>query len=108
MIASTTLARAAAESELLVRVRDELDPMPPGPDHAPLSAAEADLLERWIREGAPYEDHWAYRELERPEVQEPLMKQQPVYATNSNGSDANVTDLNTGWGDKRRKIEFWF
>ena len=62
--------RAAAESELLVRVRDELDPMPPGPDHAPLSAAEADLLERWIREGAPYEDHWAYRELERPEVPE--------------------------------------
>ncbi|MEE2940791.1 MAG: c-type cytochrome domain-containing protein, partial [Planctomycetota bacterium] len=33
-------------SELLVRVRDDLDPMPPGPDHAPLSPEEVSLLER--------------------------------------------------------------
>ena len=55
-------------SELLLRVRDDLDPMPPGPDHAPLSPEEAALLERWIEEGAPYDQHWAYRPLERVAV----------------------------------------
>ena len=57
-------------SELLARVRDDLDPMPPGPDHAPLSPEEASLLERWIEQGAPYDQHWAYRPLERPAVPE--------------------------------------
>ena len=42
--------------------------MPPGPDHAPLSSAEADLLERWISEGAPYDKHWAYQAPDRPEA----------------------------------------
>ena len=60
--------RAPADSELLIRVRDDLDPMPPAPDHAPLSEEEAALLERWISEGAPYDEHWAYRAPERPEV----------------------------------------
>ena len=60
--------REPADSELLIRVRDDLDPMPPGPDHAPLSGEEAALLERWISEGAPYDEHWAYRAPERPEV----------------------------------------
>ena len=60
--------RAPADSELLIRVRDDLDPMPPAPDHAPLSGEEAALLERWISEGAPYDEHWAYRAPERPEV----------------------------------------
>ena len=44
--------------------------MPPGPDHAPLSSEEASLLERWIEQGAPYDQHWAYRPLERPAVPE--------------------------------------
>ena len=57
-------------SELLLRVRDDLDPMPPGPDHAPLSPEEVSLLERWIEEGAPYDQHWAYRPLERFDVPE--------------------------------------
>ena len=60
--------RAVADSELLIRVGDDLDPMPPGPDHAPLSSAEADLLERWISEGAPYDKHWAYQAPDRPEA----------------------------------------
>jgi len=60
--------REPADSELLIRVRDDLDPMPPGPDHAPLSGEEAALLERWISEGAPYEEHWAYRPPAPPQV----------------------------------------
>ncbi|MDC3307507.1 hypothetical protein OAV47_01620, partial [bacterium] len=44
-----TIDTAAPEdSELLLRVRDDLDPMPPGPEHAPLAEAEIMLLERWI------------------------------------------------------------
>ncbi|MDG1050901.1 MAG: PSD1 and planctomycete cytochrome C domain-containing protein [Planctomycetota bacterium] len=53
--------RDPAESELLVRVRDDIDPMPPGPEHPPLTEAEAALLERWIAGGAQYDQHWAYR-----------------------------------------------
>jgi len=57
-----TIDTAAPEdSELLLRVRDDLDPMPPGPEHAPLAEAEIMLLERWIREGATYDEHWAYQ-----------------------------------------------
>ncbi len=60
--------RAPADSELLIRVRDDLDPMPPAPDHAPLSEQEAALLEQWISEGARYDEHWAYGAPARPEV----------------------------------------
>ncbi len=60
--------RTPVDSELLIRVRDDLDPMPPAPDHAPLSEEEAALLERWISEGAPYDEHWAYRAPDRPGV----------------------------------------
>ncbi len=28
--------------------------------HEPLSAAEIDILRQWIKEGAPWGDHWAY------------------------------------------------
>ncbi len=34
--------------------------MPPPKSHLKLGQAEKDLLLRWIREGAPYERHWAF------------------------------------------------
>jgi len=48
------------DSELHVRIRDEDDPMPPLEAPRRLTEKEKDILERWIREGAPYEDHWAF------------------------------------------------
>ena len=49
-------------SEVLRRVltTDEDDLMPPADLHKPVTPAEADLLRRWITEGAPYEGHWAF------------------------------------------------
>lgn len=40
---------------------DESERMPPADSHKQLSAEEIALLGQWIREGAQYESHWAFR-----------------------------------------------
>ncbi len=40
--------------------------MPPEGGGKPLSKAEADLIRRWIEQGAPWEDHWAFVPPKRP------------------------------------------
>ena len=54
-------------SEVMRRLTatDPGDRMPPPKSHKTVSAEEVDLLKRWIREGAKYEDHWSYRPLSR-------------------------------------------
>lgn len=56
------------ESELITRIfstdPDEL--MPPEKSHKVLTAAQKELLRRWITEGAPYEGHWAFIPPARP------------------------------------------
>lgn len=51
------------QSEFVARIRttDPDDIMPPPSSHKSLSPAERAILERWIREGARYETHWAYQ-----------------------------------------------
>ena len=51
-----------AKSELIKRIRstDPDDQMPPPKEVKRLSAEQRQILERWIEQGAPYEDHWAY------------------------------------------------
>ncbi|MCH2181769.1 MAG: DUF1553 domain-containing protein [Mariniblastus sp.] len=58
------------ESELITRIQadDEDYRMPPAEHGAPLSAAEIDLLQRWIEQGAKYATHWAYVPPVRPAV----------------------------------------
>jgi hypothetical protein len=59
-----------ARSELLVRIASA-DPdavMPPPRINKPLRPAEADILRRWIAEGAEYRGHWAFARVERPVV----------------------------------------
>lgn len=51
-------------SELLFRITDEDDPMPPT-KAKPLSPAEADVLKRWIESGATYARHWAFEKPQR-------------------------------------------
>src|SRR5579862_8294878 len=47
-------------SELIARITSS-DPEARMPYHAPpLSAQQIDLLRRWIRQGAKWEDHWAF------------------------------------------------
>ena len=57
-------------SGLVVRIGSN-DPevvMPPPHTNKTLSAADRDLLVRWIRGGAAYEEHWSFRPIERPRV----------------------------------------
>ena len=48
------------ESELLVRLHDKEDPMPPRKAEKQLTAAERDVLTRWVKEGGKYAKHWAF------------------------------------------------
>ena len=56
------------ESELYARItsQDADERMPPKDSGKSLSAAEIDLLKRWIEEGAAYEGHWAFTPPVRP------------------------------------------
>jgi hypothetical protein len=57
-------------SEMIARI-NATDPdviMPPPHTKKTLTAAQKDLLTRWIQSGAPYEKHWSFRAIERPDV----------------------------------------
>jgi mono/diheme cytochrome c family protein len=57
----------AQESALVMRIRaDGEERMPP--HGKPLEPAEIAALERWITQGAPWPEHWAYRPLTLPPV----------------------------------------
>ena len=56
------------KSEIITRIFDEGDPMPPDKAHKALTAAQKELFRRWVAEGAEYEPHWSYAPLKRPEV----------------------------------------
>lgn len=64
-------------SELLKRIRstDEFTQMPP-PDSgkAPLTEKQIQLLETWIKNGAEYEDHWAF--ISPKQVEAPIVEHQ--------------------------------
>jgi len=51
-----------------IRSSDETVRMPPPDSGLSLSTAEQDLLEQWTREGAVYEEHWAFRPVVRPSL----------------------------------------
>ena len=50
------------ESELVKRVftTNEDDLMPPPDSHKKLTAAQKEILRRWVAEGAAYEPHWSF------------------------------------------------
>ncbi len=56
------------ESELIARINAEDDDsvMPPRGHPKTLEGREKELLERWVRQGAGYEGHWAYVRPVRP------------------------------------------
>lgn len=67
-------------SELLVRVlsKEKDEVMPPPKLHKAVTPAEAELLKRWIAEGAEYQGHWAFIKPERPAP--PLNTPNPIDA----------------------------
>jgi hypothetical protein len=59
-------------SEILARIAST-DPdviMPPPHVNKPVTPAEAEILRRWITEGAEYRGHWAFERVQRPAVPE--------------------------------------
>jgi len=56
------------DSEIISRIFDDSDPMPPLDAHKSLTAAQKELFRRWVAEGAVYEPHWAYAPLVPPPV----------------------------------------
>ncbi|MDP3070118.1 MAG: PSD1 and planctomycete cytochrome C domain-containing protein [Opitutaceae bacterium] len=72
------------ESEIVLRIADKDDPMPPEEAHKTLTPAQKDLFRRWVAEGAHYEPHWAYTALDRPS----LPSGQPIDRRNSKTADA--------------------
>ena len=60
----------AAGSELIKRLfsKDEDEVMPPPEAHRTVTAAQKEILKRWINAGAPYEEHWAFVVPRRPTV----------------------------------------
>jgi hypothetical protein len=55
-------------SELVSRIfaTDEDDVMPPPKSHRTLTAAQKELLKRWVEEGAKWGEHWAFVAPKRP------------------------------------------
>ena len=51
-----------AKSEMMLRItsKDEEEMMPPPKEDKPLTAAEAEILRKWIAQGAEYSQHWAF------------------------------------------------
>ncbi|MEM7386070.1 MAG: PSD1 and planctomycete cytochrome C domain-containing protein [Verrucomicrobiota bacterium] len=67
-------ARQVIESGALmarVRSKDPDEQMPPLDSHRkPLNADELQVLENWIKEGAPWGKHWAFEKPQRPPLPE--------------------------------------
>ena len=48
------------ESEILFRIHDKEDPMPPDDAEKQLTEGERTLLSQWIKGGGQYAEHWAF------------------------------------------------
>ncbi|MFK7910136.1 MAG: PSD1 and planctomycete cytochrome C domain-containing protein [Akkermansiaceae bacterium] len=49
-----------AKSELIYRIHDKDDPMPPDDAEKQLTAADKAILKKWVLEGGKYAEHWAF------------------------------------------------
>lgn len=68
------------KSELVRRILtdDRDEQMPPPKAHKTLTAAQKELLRKWVAQGAEYQIHWAYLPIQRPPV--PASASHPVDA----------------------------
>ena len=65
-------AKSGAASELIERITSD-DPnvqMPPPGSGRKLTHKQIDVLKRWVKQGAPWQKHWAYIVPKRPSVPE--------------------------------------
>ncbi len=56
------VAGNAAKSEVMARIhsKDEEEVMPPPKEDKPLTPAQAEVLRKWIEQGADYDVHWSF------------------------------------------------
>ncbi len=76
-----SLEKSDVWARLISSDKDEV--MPPPKSHKTLSAAEKDILKRWIEQGAAYQKHWAFEAPQRaalPEVKDQTWVRNPVDA----------------------------
>jgi hypothetical protein len=61
---------APEKSSMIARIhaKDEDDRMPPVKTGKKLTPAQIDLLTRWIKDGAHWQEHWAFQKPQRPAV----------------------------------------
>jgi hypothetical protein len=61
-------------SQLIHRItsKDDAEQMPPADFLKPLSADQILLLQRWVKQGAQWKDHWAWTAPQRPRI--PVLK----------------------------------
>ncbi|MCW5981376.1 MAG: PSD1 domain-containing protein [Bryobacteraceae bacterium] len=57
----------SAKSRIVMRITHPSAPMPPAGAGDRLSAAEIEIIKRWIDEGANYDRHWAFEPPVRPD-----------------------------------------
>ncbi|MCD8535637.1 MAG: PSD1 and planctomycete cytochrome C domain-containing protein [Verrucomicrobia bacterium] len=50
---------------------DPDDVMPPADSGKLLTSHQKDLLTRWVANGAPWEDHWSFKPIQRPTIPQP-------------------------------------
>ena len=73
------IPRDAAGSEMMARIKhDDVEERMPL-DAEPLSKEEINLLERWIEQGAKWEDHWAYV---KPQINIPSLQENSPWIQN--------------------------
>jgi hypothetical protein len=70
----------AKASEIIARIFDTDEPMPPEKAHKPLTPRQKALMKRWVEQGAVYEPHWAYAPLNRPPLPAVAKKGNPIDA----------------------------
>lgn len=64
------IVKGSSEQSELVRLmhsKDSSEIMPPPESHKTMSAHDIATVERWIEQGANYENHWSYDAIVRPE-----------------------------------------
>lgn len=84
------------ESEFVQRIiSDDLDLVMPPPDsEKQLSEDQIELLRKWIDQGAIYQQHWAWRPLQRPQVPG---QESTAHEALSSGANAIDAFLKAGW-----------
>jgi hypothetical protein len=63
-----------------INAEDEAEVMPPPHTGKHLSAAQKDIIRRWIAQGAPYQKHWSFEPINRPAVPAVVGARSPIDA----------------------------